>query len=196
MRKIYLFIALGFIWGCQKNQTQLADDLFAQGKYNEAIQAYSTYLADHPTDEKSLYNRGRAYEEQGELRRALEDFREAVTLAPDNVKLRLSLGLCYYKLEQYTSTVNAMDELLKRKPNESQAFYLKGRALQKVGKIQDAIEQYSNAIRYDNRHGEAYLYRGLLVNASKKGNRGCDDLRQAQALGVEGAEKVLEKDCR
>lgn len=197
LKKIPLFSLLILVLcSCEKSKTELADELFNSGSYQEAITSYTTYLKDHPADEKSLYNRGRAYEELGNLDKALKDFREAVSVAPENLQLRQSLGLCYYKLDQFNSTINAMDDLLEKKPNDSEAFYLKGRALQRLGKVNSAIENYSNAIRYNPRHAESHLYRGNLFIITKKADKGCRDLRKANALGSEEADKLIAKHCK
>mgnify|MGYP001254312270 CR=1 FL=1 len=76
---------IGLIWvlmmvvfsACNSDVTREADVLFKDGKYNEAIESYTEYLSTKPKDIKSLYNRGRAYEEVGQLEEAREDF-EAV----------------------------------------------------------------------------------------------------------------------
>jgi len=100
-RKVTFLLALSsLLFSCEKSQTELADELFLSGSYSEAIEAYDIFIASHPTDEKSIYNRGRSYEELGELKNALKDFREAASIAPENIQIRQSLGLCYYKLEK------------------------------------------------------------------------------------------------
>jgi len=192
--QIFTLVTLVFFSSCEKNDTEKADELFKSKDYQTAITHYSTYIESHPNDEKSFYNRGRAYEELGELEKAKENFMEAANLEPNNITFQMSLGIIYFKLKKFSSVVSYMENILKLKSNDAHAFLLKGRAYQRLGKIRDAMESYDNAIRYDSKLGGAYLYRGILKASTKK--NGCDDLKKAKALKEAEADDLIKKYCR
>ena len=59
--------------GCDSKNSKEGDQLFSQGKYEEAVSQYSAYIEYNPDDIKSIYNRGRAYEELGEFDKSMDD---------------------------------------------------------------------------------------------------------------------------
>ena len=64
---IAFFIILGLVLtSCGNEDEIMGDRLFEQGKYHDAISAYTKYLELQPTHVKSIYNRGRAFEELGQ----------------------------------------------------------------------------------------------------------------------------------
>ena len=85
MRYISILLIAIFLVGCSNGNSVGGDELFEDGKYQEAIKAYSSYLATNPTHIKSLYNRGRSFEETGNTIKATEDFEKIIEL--DEIKL-------------------------------------------------------------------------------------------------------------
>ena len=83
---------------CKKNESAEADNLYSQGKYEQAIGKYNEYLKIYPRHVKSLYNRGRCYEELGQYERAMEDFNKALEIDPKNTQALQSVGLDFYRL--------------------------------------------------------------------------------------------------
>ena len=83
--------------GCQENSSTEGDVHFRNQDYEQAIAAYDQYLSLKPHNIKTLYNRGRSYEELGEYERALEDYHRILEINPDNVNANLSVGKDFYR---------------------------------------------------------------------------------------------------
>ena len=81
-----------FLVSCNDDVTRKGDQFYNEGQYKEAVDAYSEYLKTNPKDVKSLYNRGRAYEELNQMEKAEADFSAVLDLAPNNLSANLSMG--------------------------------------------------------------------------------------------------------
>lgn len=58
--------------------------LIQEGKTDEAIRLLNNHLVEQPTDDQAWYLRGKAFYKQGEIRLALNDYLQALTLNPES----------------------------------------------------------------------------------------------------------------
>ncbi|WP_236252885.1 tetratricopeptide repeat protein [Echinicola sp. 20G] len=190
-----LCLGTSLMWGCGSKGGSEGDTLFEQGQYQEAIDSYSDELASKPKNVETLYRRGRAYEELGDLENAKKDFEAGYKINPKNVKLLLALSNLYQKQDNFERSLLYADYAVEVPGAPATAYFMKGRALHQIGNTEEALKEYSNAIKMDENYGQAYYYRGVLKYATKK--RGsCDDFRKASSLNYKAAETALEKYCQ
>lgn len=197
MRHILIaFLLLTIFTSCKDESSNEGDKYFQQGKFEEAVKAYTEYLRLEPTDVKSLYNRGRAYEELGEYDKAIADFRKVIKEDPLNINAVLSLASdYYYRQKDYENTIFYADNALKLNENSPVAHTLKGKAYQKMGKLKEAMAAYHAAISVDKEYADAYLSRGLLrIHVNQKA-KACADIKMAESLGSDKAKEVQKKYC-
>lgn len=192
---LLVLITVGFS-ACNDSVTREADQLFKDGKYREAIEAYDEYLATKPKDVKSLYNRGRAYEELGQLSNAKADFEKVLDLDGDNLNANLSMGKYWYNQKDFTKAIYYFDKVIEVDGRVSTAYLLKGRSLHQQGEFPEARDNYDQAINFDNKNAEAFLYRGALKIAMNQNRSACNDFNRAKALGAEEANDALKKYCK
>lgn len=181
--------------GCKPPATDLGDQAFVAQKYETAIGLYTEYLKDHAKHAETWFKRGRAYEEMGQLPQAISDLQEAIKLEPDRLEYLMQLGILYFKQEEFATAAFFMEKALAVKSNHSEAYLIRGRALQQAGKIQDAMESYDNAIRYNRNASDAYLYRGMLKVALRQEKSACADFEKAAALKNPNAQTLQIKHC-
>lgn len=67
--------------------------LVQEMRYEEGIAAFTRALAMNPEDAETFYNRGYAWRMTGNLERALEDFRAAQKLRPEDRKIRAAVDV-------------------------------------------------------------------------------------------------------
>ncbi len=199
MKKAVLLALAGlclvlFTTSCEQSALEKGNSLFANKNFNEAIEAYSLYLVDHPKDADAFFNRARAYEEQGMLKEALEDYEKASGINPYEYRFELGSGVTSIKLENYNQALINLNQAIELNPNAPDAYVYKGMVLIRQGKVDKALEHYNTAIRYDNNYAAAYYHRGVLKALSKKGGA-CEDLRKAQSLGYDRANDAINKYC-
>lgn len=182
--------------GCNSGGSDKGDSLFASGKYQEAIAAYNSYLESNSSNVKTLYNRGRAYQELGKYDEAEADFLAVIKTDEQNVNARLSLSKLYYGKELYNKAVLRAEEAIEINEGSAQAHFLVARAKHQLGYVDGALESYSTSIHLDSDFGEAYLYRGALKIHQGKNRSACEDFRKAQALEVKEAKSIITKYCK
>ncbi len=182
--------------GCKNEDAIIGDQLFEEGKFEEAISAYDHYLALQPTHVKSIYNRGRAYEELALYDEALKDFEQVLDLDKKNANAFLSIGIHHYRQERYDIAAYNFEKAIELNDSQTEGRYLWGKALHQLGKFRQALEQYNFTISLNKEYGDAYFHRGLLYVTMKNRRKACTDLRTAQALNVEDAKEALAKYCR
>lgn len=192
----YLIGILLVFGSCSQGGSNKGDELFSQGKYEEAIAAYDSFLASKPRNVKALYNRGRSYEELGDFSKAEKDFLAALNEDSKNIQLLLSLSNIYQKQKNHTSALLYADYAVEVPGAPAMAYFMKGRALHQIGNIQEALREYSAAIKMDKDFGQAYYYRGMLKIATDKKKSGCEDINLAIRLNFTTAQEAADKYCK
>ena len=172
------------------------DALFENEKYAEAIEVYTTYLGTNPNDAKTLYNRGRAYEELGQVAKAKADFNQILESDPKYVNAYLGLAKLSYNESNYPSVLSFTGKAIELNENSAQAHFLSARAAHQLGYTDQALESYNNAISINKDFGEAFLYRGALKIGTDKPRSACEDFNFARLLEVEGAEAAIKQYCK
>lgn len=198
MRRMTLlfFLILFVLQGCKDESAYIGDTYFNQGEYKKAIEAYTNYLKLNPANIKSLYNRGRAYEELGQFEIALVDFNEVLVNDPNHLQAQLSLAGYNYRNKLYEDVIYDCSIVLDSYPQNADALLLRGRSHQKTGKTNLAMDDYNAAISVDEDMGEAYFYRGILQIYLKKVSLACNDFKIAESLNINAASKALKDYCR
>lgn len=191
---ILFFLFLLFA-GCEPQASREGDVLFESGDYEGAIRAYSEYLTLYPTDVKSLYNRGRAYEEMELYELSFKDFQAVLEEDEENLQANLSVGGYYYRKNDLPNALYYYERAVQYQESNAQAHFLLARVQHKLGKKEEAMKGYNTAISLNSELGEAYLYRGVLYTFLNQHRRACEDYRQAQILQVPEAEIQINNFC-
>ena len=101
-----------------------------------------------------------------------------------------------YRKKEYKSATYFSEKVLERNPNNTMAYYLKGRANHKQGHFREALKNYNFTINLSPDFGEGYFHRSAVKLYLKDNKSACADLRKAVDLNVEGAKEALRKNCR
>ena len=94
-------------------------------------------------------NRGIAYASQGDDKRALADFTEAIRLAPDSPFPYYNRGNAYYDRKEYERALADYDAAIARGPDMALAYYNRGLVHQKLGHRAKSIEDFQKALSLD-----------------------------------------------
>lgn len=151
-------------------QRELAESYYRADKFNEAVQAYETYMqnptafqTDRPRYAALLY-----YDKQYEKSLALSE--ELLETFPDNIMLKRLVMYNTYELKDYVSAIKAAEDLFST-PNatfNSRDYVQYGKLLLALGQHDKAIEALEKAVEIAPTRLE--LYKELMTGLQKAGN--------------------------
>jgi tetratricopeptide (TPR) repeat protein len=119
------------------------------------------------------YALGRALLRRGELDRAAEEVERAVRMQPQGLWPNFYQGLCAYRQGRYAEAVTAYSVCIGAAPAGKPSaaagcFYNRALALVALGRTEEALRDYDQALRLDPTLALAALNRELLHNRVKK----------------------------
>ena len=110
----------------------------------------------------ALRGRGNAYVNKGQPERAIEDYDQALQLAPRAAGVFVNRGIAYATLRQYDRAIQDYDEALRLNPGFAEAYYFRGEALLDKGEHDRALKDYDQALRVNPKLADAYIGRGIV----------------------------------
>jgi tetratricopeptide (TPR) repeat protein len=117
---------------------------------------------------------------------AVANFRKALALDPDYIKIYDNLGLCYEALGKYDEAIDTYREAIRRNraktPSSPWPPLNLGTLLIKLGRLEEAEGVLRESLRYDADFPEAHYQMGLLLEKQKKDAEAVTELRQAATL--------------
>jgi tetratricopeptide (TPR) repeat protein len=116
-----------------------------QGHYNEAITLYQQAIHAHPKEAKAYNNLGLCQAKHGKLKEAVQAMQQSVQLDPRNPLYRNNLAAVYVDLGQMTEAFTCLRDVY----GDAVAYYNVGYLLNKKGKTEAAIHNFSEALRAD-----------------------------------------------
>ena len=163
----------------------LGVSLLMQGRFKEAYNCFDRAVDIDP--EKPLYHihRGMAGTELGRFKEAEKDFdrAEASPAAEDRLDAAINRGRLKQRQKDFVAAEEAFSSALSREPKSSAALIGRGIARESRGAMEQAAEDYLEAIRVDPKNPEANLRLGLALVTLKK-----------TALGRRYLERTIELD--
>ena len=142
--------------------------LFVMGRYQEAVEVYDKGIALYPGALSFLINRSAAYFYLGQVQSALSDLQRAQEINPGYPGINQKKTVMYMTIGDWNNAVASARLTAQEDPTNHANFGDLGQALQELGRHQEAIEAYTNAIQL-NRQGKRY-YQGRALSYSAVGN--------------------------
>ncbi len=143
-----------------------ANVFFAQQRYQDAVNVYSTGLQAYPRDLDMLANRAAANFYLRQYDAALADLNKAERINPDYPGLYSKMTVVYSGIQDWNNVIKYASLYAQQQPGNHANLGDLGNAYQRVGRHQEAIDAYTQAIgvfpngkRYYN--GRARSYRAL-----------------------------------
>lgn len=94
-------------------------------------------------------NKGIAVREKGDYNSALEIFKKALSLNPDNADVLIELGLAYDLVGLTGEAIQTCDRILELNPENSVAYYNRACFKCKIGNIEEALSDLEKSIGFD-----------------------------------------------
>ena len=150
----------------------LADVQFLAGRHDEAAEAAERALSIDPdspdaaalhlllgrTRTADSHTRAEALRLQQRHDEAIALYREALEMDSRYAPALAGMGIAFFELEQYEEAIESMEEALivaPELPEASSLHRLTGRALQELGRLEEAAERFARTLELDPRNTEA-----------------------------------------
>jgi Tfp pilus assembly protein PilF/Zn-dependent protease len=142
-----------------------ASDLFQQGLtyaqdlcFPEMVDAFSKAIALNPTCAIAYHNRGCAYFQTGDPRKALADFKDALRLAPNCAESHLGRGTASIALGDLPGAIMDFDAAIALDTENARAYFNRATTYMALGNRKAAIADYHQAeIRFSAQKDETML---------------------------------------
>ena len=171
-------------------ENNLAGALVLDGKTDEAHRHFAAAAAINPHDPMSRLNLGAYAQEHHQLREAVSQYETAIQLTSDPALLAsvyANLGGAYLDLGDDEKARQSYDDALRRNPNQFNAYLGLGRLLEKEGKLNDAITNYSRSVEIrPSEHG--YLQLGHALEQAGRAKDALAAYQEALKIDPDSAE--------
>jgi tetratricopeptide (TPR) repeat protein len=147
----WLGLALLLWAGCSSDQEQFAgfmeqgEHYSEQKQWEEAVIEYRNALQVDPNSAEAHHALAKAYLQSGRVREAYWELHETGRLDPTNVEAQLAYGELSLAAKESEAALEAADGVLAVEPENPIGLALKGRALEQVGRSDEAEEPYRTA---------------------------------------------------
>jgi len=140
----------------------IAQVYVATGRYQDALQYFSTAMQMDPNYSEYYNERGNIYLRLGHLDEALADYLRAIELSPPYFEVFTNLGQCYRRMGRMAEAVEAYSWALDLEPGHVLALLGRANAYEAQGEAENALADYSSALDRDDNLWEAFANRGIL----------------------------------
>ncbi len=172
-------------------------------RYNESLEAYDKAIelaAENNTEElaqtwfskaSALNKTGRMEEATDAFQRSLKLYDEAIAENPGDVSLLESKGRVLFNLERYDEAIAIYDHILETAPSveprltQITTWIARGDALRALGRNEEALEEYNNAIDLSPNFSTAWHGLGEAQRALGQTHNASMSLLVARKLGYE-----------
>jgi Flp pilus assembly protein TadD len=131
--------------------------------YNTLETLWTDTLAKNPSSWMAHNNLGNVLVNQGKDDEAIEHFRKALRIKPDDERAHTNLGSVLARQGKVEEAVAHYDKALQIKPNLAETYYALGIALEGQGRVDEAVSHFSEAVRIKPDYAEAHSNLGVLL---------------------------------
>jgi tetratricopeptide (TPR) repeat protein len=174
------------------NRMDVYRQMEAEGRQQEAIDYLRGIVADSP-DPEALSTLGVALFRTGDFKGCTEALQAALSIDSKHVKSLVYLGSAYLELGQrqarekkeadaktsYQNAVSSEDRALVIQASNTQAHLVRGRALKRLGRTEEALGAFRNAVLSQPENPETHLELGTALAESGRVKDAIEHLENA-----------------
>lgn len=160
--------------------------LFKLNKPSEAIADFDRAAALRPADYQSYEYRGSAFQQMQRFRKAVRDYRTAISTAPNDpnvlAKLNRELGLCNLAFGELDQAQLALSKAIELHPADPELYTARAIAELHLALPAKSVDDASQAIRLDARNASAYHVRSRAYGSLHQTKLSDADERRSREL--------------
>ncbi|MGH7581063.1 MAG: tetratricopeptide repeat protein [Gemmatimonadales bacterium] len=142
----------------------------------KTLELLQKLVADYPRDERAHFQLGTTYFGRQDYPRAIEEFRRAISIAPDYTPAYNILGYAYRFEGRYGEAEQAFKKYIELIPDDPNPYDSYAELLMKMGRFDESIVQYRKALEQNPQFAPSFI--GISTNLMFQGKY---DASRAQA---------------
>jgi len=151
-----------------------------KGDHEEAVVQFRAARSLDPRNQEVMGNLGAALGALGRFGEAEEELRAAVRLDPSNLQVRANLGILFFRRGLYEQAQTELGAVCEADPDHGVAFFYRGEALNRLGKIDEAIQALEQSLELWPENPKAYYTLGVLFDKKNRPERASVMYRKAR----------------
>ena len=170
-------------------QYSVGAQLMKMGRYDEAELHLDKAVRIDPNNYKAWHNKGALHLRQGRPMEALEALNKSIAIN-DYYKAYFSRAMLHEGTGRPELAIADADKVLAVQPQNARAWYIKADCQEKMGNAKEAMNNYNQAIQYEDTEPLFFIRRGLLYGKLKQNTQALRDLNAAVALNPVNGEAL------
>ena len=136
---------------------------FKMNHYQEALDYFTEAISRFNEDADFYINRGLTFEASGQAERAVEDYKKAMEISPENeiAAYNLSRLQAGSPGTQNKEAIRSFTEIIERNPEMAGPYYNRALAFFNAERYDEALKDYDQAILLDSSSANTWYNRGL-----------------------------------
>jgi tetratricopeptide (TPR) repeat protein len=171
-------------------ENNMGGALLLEGKSDQAHEHFLRASEINPHDPMSRSNLGAYLQEHGQLRQAVDQYEETIRLTSDPALLAstyANLGGAYRDQGDDAKAQESYDQALRLNPNQFNAYLGMGKLLEKEGKLNEAIADYSRSVEIRPTE-QGYLRLGHAQEQAGRGQEAVTAYQEALKIAPDSRE--------
>ncbi|MEQ9354179.1 tetratricopeptide repeat protein [Coleofasciculus chthonoplastes] len=169
------------------------DEMMVLSGNSKVSENPSTGIKDVQSDAHTFLSQGIAWFQQGDYRRAIAAFNQALQINPDLVQAYHYRGMSHYCQGDALGAIGDFDQVLRLDPQNAQAYSDRGLILATLNDRWGAMQDYNQALQLDPNYAKGYLNRSMLRLALEDYDGAIADCDQVIRMNPNLAEGYLNR---
>jgi tetratricopeptide (TPR) repeat protein len=123
-----------------------AERLFKEGRFLESIEEYKLSLEDYPENEAAYFGMALAQAQAGLSADAIQSYEAALKINPKLWEAETNLGILWVNQKRFDRALSHFQKAQEVNPKNFQISFFSARSLEALGRLQDAVTQYRQAL--------------------------------------------------
>ena len=157
------------------------------GEYDVAETHLDKAVQIDPNNYKAWYDKGALHLRQGRVDDALDALNKCLAIK-EYTKAFFSRAMLYEGTGKPALAIADADRVLAEQPQNARAYYVKADCLEQQGNIQAALDNYNEAVVYEDTEPLFHIRRGLALAKMSKYPQAINDLNKAVSLNPNNGE--------
>ncbi len=152
-----------------------------QNKKQKAINIYKKYLKQKPNDTLILSRMVQLMFSQERFKRPLPTLSDLSDLDPDDLNLKVKLGILYTDAKKYQKAIGTFRELLVRAPGNDKILYYLGAIYQETKQFENAVDFFSRVPATSGLYQDSSLQAAQMLSAlaqAEEDNKSPENLKK------------------